>query len=281
MIYLNLDLDYFSHPKTVRLIGLLGKGAEVLPIRLWCYCGKYHVESGKLASYSTEEVEAAVGWWGKSGDMVKAMIKVGFLEELNGEYKLHDWEDHEGHLLALKERGKTAAKARWDKARVVSNATSNANEAPMQCSVPSSPSLPSKEKPPLNPPTGDENRNSQRRSASRRNEDAIPHWNDMIKHMDEKWFQKKKAKFYWQGRYFKQLKTMCSLYQPYGVMALWDLYINSDDVYAKNAGYSFEMFAAKLPSLVDDPIWKRGAKAYEEKLCGPIDPNIIKVLSAI
>lgn len=135
MSYLNLDLDYFSHPKTVRLVGLLGRGAEVLPIRLWCYCGKYHVESGKLTGYSAQEIESAVAWWGKPGELVEAMIRVGFLEEHDGEYGLHDWQEHEGHLAFFKERAKTAAAARWGR----SNATSNASRHKKHCPLPTVP----------------------------------------------------------------------------------------------------------------------------------------------
>lgn len=120
---LNLSLDYFDHPKTRRLIGLLGRGAAELPIRLWCYCGKHHAESGSLASYSAQEIESIVGWWGKTGELVGAMVKVGFLEVDGDGWKIRDWSDQNGHLAAFKARAKTAAAARWGK---LSNATSNA-----------------------------------------------------------------------------------------------------------------------------------------------------------
>ena len=67
MPYLNLDLNYFDHIKTKRLVGLLGRGSEVLPIRLWCACGKHRAESGKLDGYSAQEIESLVEWWGESG----------------------------------------------------------------------------------------------------------------------------------------------------------------------------------------------------------------------
>jgi hypothetical protein len=117
MADLNLDLDYFTHPKTVRLIGLLGKGAEVLPIRLWCYCGKYHAEDGKFTGYSTQEIESIVSWWGKEGEFVQALLKVRFLEGSEGAYSCHDWAEHNGHIQALKERNRKVAEARWDKIR--------------------------------------------------------------------------------------------------------------------------------------------------------------------
>jgi len=135
--YLNLDLDFFEHPKTRRLVGLLGKGVEVLPIKLWCYCGKYHVESGKLTDHSAQEIESILGWWGKSGELVQAMVKVGFLI-FDGEYCVKDWEEHSGHLKFFKERAKTAAKKRWG----ISNASSNACDEAKQSPIPTNQTIP-------------------------------------------------------------------------------------------------------------------------------------------
>jgi hypothetical protein len=154
MPYLNVDLDYFSHPKTMRLVGLLGKGSEVLPIRLWCYCGKHHCESGKLSGYSPQEIESIVGWWGQSGQMVEAMLKVeiepgkgGFLREIESGYEVVDWEEHQGHLRAFKKRARAGAKARWD-ALNASNASSIAKPDIKQCPKPTKPTKLKKEKPP-------------------------------------------------------------------------------------------------------------------------------------
>jgi hypothetical protein len=65
MAYLNLDLDYFDHPQTVMLISLLGRGAEVLPLKLWRTCGKFYSKDGRLTGYSADAIELTVGWWGR------------------------------------------------------------------------------------------------------------------------------------------------------------------------------------------------------------------------
>ena len=113
MPYLNLDLDYFNHPKTRRLIGLLGKGSEVIPIKIWAYVGKYHARDGKLTGYSAQEIESIVGWWGNEGEMIAALIKVGFLKNNKDGFYIHDWIDHEGHIVAYKEKAQMMANARW------------------------------------------------------------------------------------------------------------------------------------------------------------------------
>ncbi len=110
---INVDVDYFTHPKTLRLIGLLGKGAEVFPIRLWCWCAKYHAESGLLAGYSVQEIESCVGWTGESGHFVQAMIKVGLMEENELGFYVHDFTSLNGHIAAFKERARKANDARW------------------------------------------------------------------------------------------------------------------------------------------------------------------------
>lgn len=115
---INVSIDYFEHPKTRRLVGLLKKGSEVIPIRLWCYCGKYHAETGRLTDHSAQEIEAAVGWWGASGEAVKALLKVGFLDEdADGTYTAHDWPQHNGHLYPQHLRAKAAANKRWETVR--------------------------------------------------------------------------------------------------------------------------------------------------------------------
>ena len=131
---LNLDLDYFENIKTKRLVGLLGRNAEVLPIRLWCACGKHRPETGRLDGYSAQEIESLCQWWGKSGQMIEAMVRVGFLEK-DG-VSVHDWQEHAGHLAAFKKRARAGAQARWGRygdpmlQASLTDATSNAPTIP-------------------------------------------------------------------------------------------------------------------------------------------------------
>lgn len=113
MSSLNLDLDYFDHPKTRGLVGLLGRGAEVMPLKLWTYCGKYYAEGGRLSAHGVQEIESIVGWWGKPGEAVKGMLKVNFLDHDADGYFVHDWTEHQGHIHALRKRAKHAAEVRW------------------------------------------------------------------------------------------------------------------------------------------------------------------------
>ena len=130
MPYLNIDLDYFTHPKTMRLVAILGPGAAELPIRLWTYCAKHHTETGRLIGYTENEVESAAGWIGEKGKLVAAMLKLNFLEKIEDGYRIHDWLDHAGHLAAFKKRAKSGAKERW-RSYASSNAKSKITNAPI------------------------------------------------------------------------------------------------------------------------------------------------------
>lgn len=128
---INLDLSYFEWPEVVRLTGLLGRGAEVLPIRLKTYCGRVHPKDGRLSGYSAREVESAIGWWGTPEQATAALVKVGFLAALDGGgYEVREregvsWQDGQGHIAAYAERASKAARARHERIRG-SSATSNA-----------------------------------------------------------------------------------------------------------------------------------------------------------
>lgn len=113
MPFLNLDLDYEDHPKTKRLVGLLGRGAELIPIRIWSYCGKYHAENGEMTAHSPQEIESIVKWWGKPKKAVEALLRVGFLEKIKGGFRVHDWKETQGHIHALKLQARHAANKRW------------------------------------------------------------------------------------------------------------------------------------------------------------------------
>lgn len=114
MAFLNLDLDFFAHPKCARLVGLIGRDSEVFPLRLWAYTAKYHSVDGKLSGYSPQAIERIVQWGGQPGQCVDALAAVGFIDKIGEiDWKVHDWVDYQGHIHALKMRNKKVAKNRW------------------------------------------------------------------------------------------------------------------------------------------------------------------------
>jgi len=142
MPYLNLDPNYFDHPKTRRLVGILGPMADVFPIRLWAYCARVHPSDGSMKGYSDIEIEGIIRWSGTPKIAIQAMTAVGFIKHTKRGYFCIDWLQHEGHLEAFRRRGIEAANARWTR-YATSNATSNAKKnlsnAP---AVPAVPTIP-------------------------------------------------------------------------------------------------------------------------------------------
>ena len=131
MASLNVDLNYFDHPKTMRLVARLGPGSDVLPIRLWAYVGRHHPESGSLALLESE-IEHICGWWGKKGELIAAMIEIGFLKSDGDFFQVNDWHEHSGHLATFKKRAVKAARKRWGVKSKSSNASSIAKREPKQ-----------------------------------------------------------------------------------------------------------------------------------------------------
>lgn len=134
---INLDIGYFDHIKTVRLASMLGRGAEMLPIRLWCYCGIHPKDNGTLTDFTADDVEAVIlKWWGKRGQAVEALVKVGFLDFDGTTYSAHGFDRKNGHIIAFHERAVKAASVRWGKLRgeeCLSIARSNATSISKQC----------------------------------------------------------------------------------------------------------------------------------------------------
>lgn len=145
MPYLNLDPNYFDHPKTRRLIGILGVNAEIYPLRLWAYCAKIHPKDGAMRGYSTGEVEAVMGWVGTPKVAVRAMTQVGYLVHTKRGYNCVDWLQHQGHLDAFSRRSASANKIRWDMVRQglpVGVQKGKLRNPPTVPSVPSVPTIP-------------------------------------------------------------------------------------------------------------------------------------------
>ena len=122
MAWINLDQNYLEHPKTKRLRKEFGRSSEMVPIRLWLHCSKYHEKDGILNGYKVSELKLICDWCGNMPSLLSGLVAIGFLDDLGeGNYKVHDWEETQGHIVAFKERGKKANEIRWGKYREAQN----------------------------------------------------------------------------------------------------------------------------------------------------------------
>ncbi len=104
-----VDVDYFDHPKTVALKGLIGPEADIYPLRLWRWCARFARDG--VISGGRVQVESAVHWSGEQGKLHKALVKVGFLDS-DGK-TIHDWKHWIGRAIFLYEQKKRKQRDRY------------------------------------------------------------------------------------------------------------------------------------------------------------------------
>lgn len=104
---MQLDADYYDHPKTLHLVSLIGTEGDVYPPRLWTWAIKY-AKKGTLRSSSM--IEVACRWRGEPGRLAKAMVDAGFIE--SDGLTIHDWMARTGHDLEVYEQKKERLRER-------------------------------------------------------------------------------------------------------------------------------------------------------------------------
>ena len=106
--------------------------------------------------------------------------------------------------------------------------------------------------------------NSKRRKAN--GEATVPYWQEMVSHINDSWKAKKGAPYPFDGKDWKPLKAKASAYGAWGIMALWDKYLEGKTFWGPKKGYSLGGFFEDIPVLVDDPKWRQMANEYRDKL---------------
>lgn len=125
MSYLNVDVDYFRHEKTLRLEFALGPGSNAIPIKLWSLAATSCPLDGIFKNITSEELENLLGWWGEKGNCCIEMMRLGFLEKNGSDFMVHNWKNHQGHLIAFKKRSQIANRKRWNKLGVLERSLSD------------------------------------------------------------------------------------------------------------------------------------------------------------
>ncbi len=107
-----VDVDYFAHPKTLKLIAVLDRAeADIYPLRLWRWAASY-ARDGRLPG-DVRQIEAAIGWRGRSGRLHSALVEAEFIEK-DG-FTLHSWGDHIGRAIAIYEGKKRKQREKYER----------------------------------------------------------------------------------------------------------------------------------------------------------------------
>ena len=128
-IDIRLSLEFFDHPKVGKLERRLGLEAVVCLLKLWGWAAKNR-PNGKLEGLDVEDVEFVARWKGSEGEFVATLLALRLLDEVDGGFAVHDWEEHQAYASKSEERSskaRKAAEARWNRtAEVPVNTDSDA-----------------------------------------------------------------------------------------------------------------------------------------------------------
>jgi len=128
-VYIPLDVDYYSHPKTIALLYKFGPAATTWPTKLWCWAARYAAKDGRVRR---DAVEFIIGWTGPQGEAIDALLgggspEGGYLDAIPDDPKtlqIHDWEERAGMFLRRWQERKDEMKA-YNLARRGNSAAAN------------------------------------------------------------------------------------------------------------------------------------------------------------
>jgi len=112
---IRLSVNFFTHPKTVKLERQLGLDGVVSLLRLWLWAVQNR-PSGALTGMDDEDIEIVSGWPGDSGAFIRAIVALRLLDLAEATYHLHDWQEHNPWQAEAEDR---ADKARFSRLRQV------------------------------------------------------------------------------------------------------------------------------------------------------------------
>ena len=132
---IRLSVEFFDHPKTVKLQRRLGLEAVISLQRLWLWSAQNR-PNGQLVNMDAEDIEIAARWNGEFGKLYECLVELTWLD-VGETICLHDWEDHnpwQAEAKARSESARRAAKARWGNANTSNSQNENdANAMHEQC----------------------------------------------------------------------------------------------------------------------------------------------------
>lgn len=117
-MYLEIDEDFPTHPKTLRLgARLRNPAAAFYMIKLWSWAKKFQ-KNGDITAYDPVELEMAVNWPAADGSLIEAAVIAGFIdEERDGETvthrSFHNWMKRTGG--AIKRMEAEADRKKWNR----------------------------------------------------------------------------------------------------------------------------------------------------------------------
>lgn len=110
MAWVESHQEIGSHPKTLKAAKKLGINAPQMVghLHLLWHWALAYADDGDLSRWDDDDVALGAQWDGDSGEFVRALANVGFIDESDGSRWLHDWMDYAGRLVRERERKRAA-----------------------------------------------------------------------------------------------------------------------------------------------------------------------------
>jgi hypothetical protein len=89
---IRVAVDFWDHPKTIKLEKRLGFDGPRCLQRLWMWASNNRTD-GVFSDMSHEDIEIAAKWPGESGSFVAALIELRWAESDGGIVTLHSWKE--------------------------------------------------------------------------------------------------------------------------------------------------------------------------------------------
>jgi|GEM_PF-4536687 len=118
MAWIELHQSVWTHRKTFTLaasLNVLDVTAVGHLARLWCWGLDNLGVEGELSNVTDSVIARAAGWTKKPETFVAALVEAEYIDVMNDERALHDWESYAGRLLRRRESN--ALRARTSRAR--------------------------------------------------------------------------------------------------------------------------------------------------------------------
>jgi len=113
---IRLSVSFFAHRKTKKLMKALGSDGVLALLRLWT---RVAIErpSGVLTGWDNEDIALEADYPGDPDEFVEGLLRVGFLDETDSGYALHNWSERQEWVAGVDERGDRARLSRLARTR--------------------------------------------------------------------------------------------------------------------------------------------------------------------
>ena len=112
--WMRVETDFVDHPKVMRLARHLKVDEAVAGwavMRAWSWMSRF-CPTGQVRDIDRDTLEDACKWSGGKGELLSALVSVGFFEEEpDGSLEAHDWTEHQGKVASNAEKERERKRA--------------------------------------------------------------------------------------------------------------------------------------------------------------------------